>query len=76
MRNKQLLLDILNVQSESYNTKNMEAFILNDVEKLGLTAVYDDGNIYVTKGIADSYHCITHRHSTQDYTTRPLHNHS
>jgi hypothetical protein len=46
MRNKQLLLDILNVQSESYNTKNMEAFILNDVEKLGLTAVYDDGNIY------------------------------
>ncbi len=58
MRNKQLLLDILNVQSMSYDTKNMEAFILNDVESLGLTAVYDDGNIYVTKGNATSYPCI------------------
>lgn len=75
MRNKQLLLDILNVQSESYNTKNMEAFILNDVEKLGLTAVYDDGNIYVTKGIADSYPCIVshtdtvHKIIPQDHFT-------
>lgn len=58
MRNKQLLLDILNTQSESYNTKQMEEFILNDIESLGLTAMYDDGNIYVTKGRALSYPCI------------------
>lgn len=58
MRNKQLLLDILNVQSVSYNTKQMEAFILNDIESMGLTAVYDDGNIYVTKGDSLSYPCI------------------
>lgn len=58
MTNKQLLLDILHVQSESYNTKNMEAFILRDVESLGLSAVCDNGNIYVTKGNASSYPCI------------------
>jgi hypothetical protein len=36
----------------------MERFIMGYVEALGLTSVYDNGNIYVTKGVSDSYPCI------------------
>jgi hypothetical protein len=36
----------------------MEAFIMNYVKQLGLDCIYDNGNIYVTKGISDSYPCI------------------
>lgn len=55
---KQLLLNILDVQSYSYETKRMEAFIIKYIEELGLECIYDNGNIYVTKGVSDSYPCI------------------
>lgn len=55
---KELLLNILNVQSYSYETKRMEAFIIKHIEHLGLSCIYDNGNIYVTKGESDSYPCI------------------
>ena len=55
---KELLLNILNVQSYSYETKRMEAFIIKHIERLGLDCIYDNGNIYVTKGVSDSYPCI------------------
>lgn len=55
---KELLLNILNVQSYSYETKRMEAFIIKHIEHLGLDCIYDNGNIYVTKGESDSYPCI------------------
>lgn len=55
---KELLLNILNVQSYSYETKRMEAFIMNYVKELGLDYIYDNGNIYITKGESDSYPCI------------------
>lgn len=55
---KQLLLNILDVQSYSYETKRMEAFIIKYIEDLGLECIYDNGNIYVTKGVADNYPCI------------------
>lgn len=55
---KELLLNILNVQSYSYETKRMEAFIIKHIERLGLDCTYDNGNIYVTKGVSDSYPCI------------------
>jgi tripeptide aminopeptidase len=54
----QLLLSILGIQSYSYETSRMERFIMGYVEALGLTSVYDNGNIYVTKGVSDSYPCI------------------
>jgi hypothetical protein len=74
MKMKQLLLKVLNVQSESYDTTEMEKFIINDVESLGLEVVYDNGNMYVTKGTAP-YPCIVSHTDTvhkiipqEDYT--------
>ena len=71
---RQLLLNVLNVQSESYDTTEMERFIINDVESLGLEVVYDNGNMYVTKGVAP-YPCIVSHTDTvhkiipqEDYT--------
>lgn len=55
---KQLLLNILGVQSYSYETTRMQKFIMDYVESLGLECIYDNGNIYVTKGVSDSYPCI------------------
>lgn len=55
---RELLLNILHVQSHSYETKRMEAFIIKHIEHLGLECIYDNGNIYVTKGVSDSYPCI------------------
>lgn len=57
-RLKQILLDVLKVQSESYNVTNMNNFIMNFVNDLGLEVVYDEGNLYITKGIADDYPCM------------------
>ena len=74
MKMKQLLLKVLNVQSESYDTTEMEKFIINDVESLGLEVVYDNGNMYVTKGTGP-YPCIVSHTDTvhkiipqEDYT--------
>lgn len=55
---RQLLLNILDVQSYSYETSRMQKFIMNYVKSLGLDYINDNGNIYVTKGISDSYPCI------------------
>ena len=71
---KQLLLNVLNVQSESYDTTEMEKFIINDVNSLGLDVTYDNGNMYVTKGTGP-YPCIVSHTDTvhkiipqEDYT--------
>jgi len=56
MRN--LLINTLGIQSYSYETKRMESYILSFAEGLGLDIIYDDGNIYITKGEADTYPCI------------------
>jgi len=55
---KQELINILKVQTESYNSTEMENYILAQIKLMGLTAIIDNGNIYTTKGIADSYPCI------------------
>ena len=55
---RQLLINTLSIQSYSGDTKRMEAYILDFIESMGLTAIYDDGNIYVTKGEAETYPCI------------------
>ena len=58
MFNKQLLIDILSVQSETYNSVDMENFIMDRLDEMYLEYIIDDGNIYVVKGEADSYPCI------------------
>jgi len=58
MFNKQLLIDILSVQSETYNSVDMENFIMDRLDEMYLEYIIDNGNIYVTKGEAESYPCI------------------
>ena len=60
MTNKQktLFLDILNIQSYTYETETMANFIVNTARVLGADVYVEDGNVYVTKGKATSYPCI------------------
>ncbi len=47
------------IQTTSYKTEQMTAFILNELSQIeGVTVVNDKQNIYVTKGEAESYPCI------------------
>lgn len=55
---KQLLLNILGVQSYSYETSRMEKFIMNYLDELNIPYIYDNGNIYATKGESINYPCI------------------
>ena len=55
---KQLLINTLHIQSYSGNTDRMEDYIINYINSLGLTHVYDNGNIYITKGVSDNYPCM------------------
>ena len=55
---RQELINVLSVQSESYNSTMMESYITHQIEAMGLIAIHDKGNIYCIKGIADTYPCI------------------
>lgn len=55
---RQELINVLSVQSESYDSTMMEKYIIEQIESYGLTAIQDKGNIYCIKGIADTYPCI------------------
>jgi len=55
---RQLLINTLGIQSYSYETKRMEAYILEQVKDMGVEVVYHNGNIYITKGDARTYPCI------------------
>lgn len=55
---KSILLDVLKVQSESGNVTAMNSFIVNFAKEQGVEVVYEDGNLYITKGVADSYPCM------------------
>lgn len=52
------LINTLRVQSESYDTTQMNEYIIKEVEGMNLIPVMDKGNIYVTKGNATNYPCI------------------
>ncbi len=58
MFNKNLLLEILSIQSETYNSVDMENFIMNKLEEMNIDYVVDKGNIYAAKGESSSYPCI------------------
>ena len=54
-----ILEQILWVQSETYNSKEMHRIIRSIVKTIPGCVLYEDsGNIYVTKGVADAYNCI------------------
>lgn len=55
----ELFLTILKLQSESYDCSKMQDFILEHSFQNDYTIDIDDcGNIYITKGVSDSYPCI------------------
>ena len=51
------LMKLVTIQSESYNTVNMQKQIMNIVQSIGGCAISHDeyGNIYVVKGVAETY---------------------
>lgn len=54
-----LLLEVLNIQSETYKCERMIDFVMDKCFELGCSLDYDDaGNLYVTKGESDTYPCI------------------
>lgn len=56
MKTDKLLLEVMNIQTESYKSHRMERFIKKQLKKMKLRYELDDyGNIYVTKGKADLY---------------------
>ena len=57
--NKTLLFNILAIESESYNCRAMAQFITDHSLACGYEVAEDmHGNLYVTKGKADTYPCI------------------
>jgi di/tripeptidase len=53
------LIKTLSIQTTSYKTKKMNKYIMKEVSKIPNTKVFkDNGNIYITKGEADTYPCI------------------
>lgn len=55
---KQKLIDVLSVQSESYNQFRMFAYIVRELKRLGCTYYTHNGNLYATKGNATKYPCV------------------
>lgn len=55
---RQLIINTLSVQTYSHETSRMESYILDFAESLGLSPIYDNGNIYITKGYSETYPCI------------------
>lgn len=53
-----MLLEVLNIQSVTYDTERMAEYIIDKCFELGCQVEYDRGNIYVTKGDSSSYPCI------------------
>lgn len=55
-----LFLEILNIQSSTYQTERMTEYLLDKCLELGYDVEYDQGNLYVTKGISPdgTYPCI------------------
>ena len=57
--NKKLLYSLLAIESESHDSREMEAFILRHARRRRWDVSTDHlGNIYITKGRADVYPCV------------------
>ena len=56
--NKKKLIEILSIQSESYNQFRMFAYIVRQLKKIGCKYYTYNGCIYATKGETNLYPCI------------------
>ena len=55
---KQKLIEVLSLQSESYNQFRVFAYIIRQLKKMGCSYYTFNGCIYATKGDANNYPCI------------------
>lgn len=55
---KSKLMEVLEIQSVSFNQKEMFKYIEGQLKAIGCDYYVDDGNIYATKGNANLYPCI------------------
>ena len=65
------LLRTMYVQTASHDFERMNLFIISELSKIdGVTWSVDDGNIYVTKGEADTYPCsVAHTDTVHNIET-------
>lgn len=56
--NKKILLDILAIQSSTYNQWRMFAYIIRRLHEVDCSFFVDDGCVYATKGDVGCYPCI------------------
>jgi len=53
------LLATLMIQTKTYDVFDMNQFILNELKKIkGVVSYMSEGNVYATKGVAESYPCV------------------
>lgn len=65
-----LLYELYNVHSPSHEEDRMIEFLKNKLESMGLNPKIDQwGNIYVTKGVSNTYPCIV-SHTDEVFTKR------
>lgn len=61
---KKRLKEVMRIQSETYGTQDMDDFIYARYEELAeqdpdnYSYVYEEGNTYITKGLAETYPCV------------------
>lgn len=55
---KDKLIEVLSLQSESYNQFRVFAYLIRQLKKMGCSYYTYNGCIYATKGDADNYPCI------------------
>lgn len=57
--NKSKLIEVLSIQSESYNQWRTFAYCVREAKRMGATVQKDiNGNLYITKGESDVYPCV------------------
>lgn len=52
------LIEVLKIQSTSYNQDVMRSYIIRECKAIGCTVKADNGNVYVKKGNATLYPCM------------------
>lgn len=70
--NKNKLMEVLSIQSESYNQWRMFAYLIRQLKAMGCKYYTYNGCIYATKGKANLYPCIVSHMDTVHYIEENL----
>lgn len=70
---KEKLIEVLSIQSYSYEQFRMFRYIIGQVKQMGCSYYVHEGNIYVTKGDADLYPCVASHMDTVHEIVEDLH---